>query len=519
MAGRIALSTATIPLAELFFLYVFGGFLVSRGKAGAVLTGLAEAAVFYVYPLAWLPLAALFSGTVLYLLLKKPKGQWVCLWLFLVSFLASLLPFAAAVHPAHYGSYLATLVPRPGGTRDIQHQLLVSASYVTGLFWGKMDGDYYGPPHGGFLDPVSGALFFTGLLALRRSPEKGRTCFLLAAIVFSLLPGVASSNLEFFRIYFVLPFLLVVIGFGLEWILGGLPQRVRPAVTAGLCTLIFLLNLQQLFGPYQNRWNHPGPDWGIYKSAEFARASGILSDISSRQGPGMVFTAFQPDMADQGLALSTYAFNVVQNPFLAGSSPGWFALVTNSNYRPFLSGRFPKGQWVDLSGESNRPDGGLCLGVFPLDSRDSSLLNSWKEADSAFQDVAYAFLNRPTGTSYDGVIRSLLSKHPQVEGDRFLESCFWEKLYYLFLQNGAFGDKREREDFTSSLHALQEALGRGYPAAHLLNEYGTCLMLMGDRAGALQAFQKAVQINPGFGPALENQKILSRFKAGKKPDP
>ncbi|HTC19589.1 MAG TPA: hypothetical protein VK859_02000, partial [bacterium] len=468
-AGRIGNSTALCPLIELLVLYLFGKFLKDvgekAGKKNGLGLGLGIGLGFYVYPPAWAPLASWLVASVLKISLerrKKNRGTLFCFWTALGLL---LLPFILFAVRDHYGSYLGNISIRHPSQLNFG-QLLVSVSYLSGLFWGKMDGDYYGPYWGGLFDPVSGALFFVGAIQCWRHRKDGLIRWTLVACALALLPGVCSGNLEFFRIFFTFPFFLLLMAFGIESLSSGFPSKSAAAIVGVLFLALLPLNVYQLFGPYHRYWENPGPSWGFYKSPENFRAYQMLEKVSLEKGPGYIFQDFPSDMSDQSLTVATYSFNQAMNPQPGQPDARWFAVLANDNYGPFLLQRFPGGRWFSLSRDLNREDGGLGLGLFPLSSIPAETLKSWIDTNNAFGETAYAFLNRPTGTDYKQVLQVLEQSKPLVQGDPFLASCFWEKAYYLYLQNGAFGDRQKEENFKNSFQALQQALVQGYPAAH-----------------------------------------------------
>ncbi len=488
--SRVTMFTALVPAAELFALYAFGRSL----KEGSSLPlALALALGFYIYPLAWTPLALLLAASFFY------KSKRAALGPFVGTLALTLAPLAYGIW-TQYGSYIHALAVSP-------HRLLTSLSYITGLFWGKPNGDYYGPEWGGFLDPVTGALFFTGLGLGLGEIKKIRTLWLLTAGGCCLLPGMFSSSLEYNRVLFILPFLLVVAGLGFRSLALELKASWRWSVPALLLVLIIGLNLYHLFGAYERRWKTPGPSWETYKSVESYRAYRILQGTDRREGPGICFTNFGPDLFDQALLVSTAPFNSAEQEAL-DSVPRWFSFTTNENYQSFLETRLSHGSWLPLSPGLDRVDGGQTLGLYNLRVPYLDMLQRWVKAEEAFQEVAYVFLNRPTGTDYGGVIEALKQTHPWVVGDPFLESCYWEKLYYLHLQNRAFGDQKVSENLAGSLEAVRSGLRYGYPAAHLYNELGTYLLMMGKKGEARKAFQDALKANPNFTPASDNLKLI-----------
>ena len=77
-----------------------------------------------------------------------------------------------------------------------------------------------------------------------------------------------------------------------------------------------------------------------------------------------------------------------------------------------------------------------------------------------------------------------------VQGDPFLESCFWERRGEFYYHYGY------QEHYADQVEALRQAIQRGYPAAHLYFKLGSLLLRKGDRMGALEAFRAALKANP-----------------------
>lgn len=510
-AGRIGNTTLLEPLVEIPVLGLLGRVLIappSHGFSGkAALLGLGLALGFYVYPPAWFPLAALALGLIL---IQKRKDLSV-LTSTGATFLLGVLPFLISALREHYGTYIGGIHWTAHSLFDPQ-QFLVSSSYITGLFWGKTSGDYYGPFWGGLFDPLTASLVLLGIRSgWMEAPNHARKWIWLA-LGASMAPGVFSGNLEFFRVFFIFPFVIFLAAMGFTRLKAGLKPQGRTFSLALTLTLVAGLNFYHLFGPFHDHWKDPGPSWSFYKSPENFRAWQFLKKVQKDKGPGFLFLNFPSDMSDRSLTLAAYGTNLTLHPPVNVQGATWFAVLTNENYRAFLLQRFPGGTWVPLSSDLDRPDGGLGLGIFPLASMPQADLQRWIAADRALDETAYVFLNRPTGTDYSNVLGTLENSKKLFQGDRFLAASFWEREYYLHLQNGLFGDKRKKENYGSALGALRAALTEGYPAAHLWNELGSMLWVGGDRPGAEKAFQNAVRTGPDFEPARANLQNLQTLK-------
>ena len=509
---RIQTCNTLVEPVELLTLFLLGNFLADkpdRPQRNIFLLALSTALGFYVYPPAWLPLALILFAVAW----SRLKKHGPAFFLFIAAFSVAFLPFAFFALREHYGSYIRTL-QLGGGLPDIR-QFVSSVSYVTGLFWGNAEGAYYGPYWGGLFDPLTAALFFTGVRFAWRDRRNPAWKWVAAAVFLALVPGIFSANLEFCRIFLVFPFIVFLAAFGCLNLGETLKSGSRRWFFSGILAVAAVLNLYHLLGPYQQFWKDPGPAWSYYKSPENARAFRILEQAGRELGPGYIFQNFPSDMSDPSLALAVYPFNMADNPGIRSSPARWFAFLVNDNYKPFLLRRFPGGRWFPLSTDLNRTDGGLGLGIFPIGSLPAGTLNAWLKANDAFGETAYAFLNRPTGTDYSLPLGSLKSCHPLMAGDPLLESCYWEKLYYLYLQNQRFGDKETSANLASSVDALQSALQSGYPAAHLYNELGSYFFLEGKYPQAGAIFQKALKANPDFNTARENLARVRQSIAGR----
>ncbi len=512
VTGRNGNAPILLPWAECSSLWMLGKVLkeprTRRRRAFAFALGLALSLGFYSYPPGWGPMAL---GIILLALptLWKDKGALV---LFLGTLTALLSPLVFFAFQNHYGSYINTI--RWGSDSfNPMFQVLVSSSYLTGLFWGKMDGDYYGPYWGGLFDPLTASLFVMGVLfAIRARKDPFWKCVGLA-FVLALLPGILSANLEFYRIFLTFPLVLGFAAWGCDGLASQLPSRKRPWFLGLVLIGMAAFNLYHFLGPYQDRWKTPGPSWERYRSAANARAFRIIEAMEKKWGPGCVLQNFPSDMFDQSLTLADYPLDRAVEEGGGPLKAPWIAVLANDHYGSFLQERFPGGRWFSLSKDLGAEDGGLGLGLFPRGSIPQNVLKAWMAANDAFGEVAYVFLNRPTGRDYSGPLGTLEHLHSLTEKDPFLESCFWEKSYYLHLQNSAFGDQRKRENFEAALEDLRQALSKGYPAAHLFNELGCLLWLAKDRAGAQKAFERSVQMAPDFGPALSNLKAVQTVGA------
>jgi len=107
------------------------------------------------------------------------------------------------------------------------------------------------------------------------------------------------------------------------------------------------------------------------------------------------------------------------------------------------------------------------------------------------------------------VVKNLYERHFAFEGDRFLESCFFEKI-----AENEYADR----NYEAQVAALRQALQKGIPAAHLYNNLGSLLMRRGRFQESREAFQKALQCRPNHTSAAQGLKVLDELeKTGRPP--
>jgi tetratricopeptide (TPR) repeat protein len=91
-----------------------------------------------------------------------------------------------------------------------------------------------------------------------------------------------------------------------------------------------------------------------------------------------------------------------------------------------------------------------------------------------------------------------------VQGDRFLESCYWEKAAD-FYYNHDF-----KNHYPQVVGSLQQAIDRGFPAAHLYYDLGSLYLRKRNFNGARQAFLSALKTDPKNKPVLQALLLLDK---------
>jgi hypothetical protein len=342
----------------------------------------------------------------------------------------------------------------------------------------------YKPFWGGYLNPLLGACFFLGVMVFLRQGPAAWIKFWALAFLFFYLPGFLTGGVEMFRVLPILPLLLAGAALGLSSLLSSLKISWRWPVL-GLFFLISLgMDSWHLFGVYGSIWTHPTDNWFASKSLDRFRAYSLLDEAQKKQGPGFILCDLTPDLYDQSLSLATFEFNAAEKPGFNRSQAHWAAILTNVHYQAFLEKKFPGAQCTWLTPDMGWPDGGLMLVVITLPCSPPVDFDRLVEADKAMQGMVPLTYDDRDYKSRQPVVDRLKSLHPLFAGDPFLESCFWEKM-----AENDYGDL----NYGAQVEALQEALEKGYPAAHLYNGLGALYFRHGLWKEARQAFEKALQ--------------------------
>ena len=383
-----------------------------------------------------------------------------------------------------------------------EKQWMDSTAYLTALFWGTPWRFFYGPLWGGALNPVSGALFFLGVLECFKGMGSPFIQWIGLGLAFYFLPVFITQNFEFFRVLGAWPFLLLVLALGTQAFLASLPSPTRLTAALLLVGTSSALDLYHLAGPYHRLWGTPSAQWENLKSLEYWKADQILRKTLAEKGPGLLLSDFQTYVTDQTLSVAEYPLDPGLQDGLSLRDKKWVAVLLDAHFKPFLENRFPHGQWFWL-GINHMPEGGLAMALLPVDPGNQALLQSWLEADIRMGSVTWKIMNQGLKESEDQVLKKLFEAYPALQGDPFLETCFWEKVLY---------HEKIKGDGRACWDAIQNGLKRGYLLPPLLNDEGVFLMQRGKWPQAKRAFQRALQSPLNWTPAAANLKRLEQLE-------
>ena len=337
--------------------------------------------------------------------------------------------------------------------------------------------------------------------------------WLLGGFLFCFLPGLLTQDQETFRLFPMVPILIVGVLIGWTGLLSPLQPR-RNLFWLLLFLPSIVLDGHHLFGAYHRIWDQPS-DWGFYtKSVGRYRAAHFLEDWRKRLGPGLLFLDFVQGLPDQSLTVATYDYNAVLNPRLDPAQARWAAVLANVNYLPFLKNRFPEASAYPLSKDIPGSDGGWMLFVFPLDGSNRGALMKWRDAQRALEPYIDESLCYVMGQSFQKDIALLASLEPAFRGDPFLKSAYFEKKADLETKEDLM--KRTSGRIFSfqdpAIQSLEAGIREGYPTAHFYEHLGVLYWMDQDPEGQT-IFSKGHPSPVGFDRC---PKIFSGFNHGER---
>jgi tetratricopeptide (TPR) repeat protein len=239
------------------------------------------------------------------------------------------------------------------------------------------------------------------------------------------------------------------------------------------------------------------------------RAYRVLDSARSRLGPGLIFTDFLLLSHNHSLEVGTYWFNAALNRNLDPGQAHWAGIVTNIDYQHYLAERFPRAQWVWVDQDQPGEDGGLTVGIVPIDGGNQAVFQKWLEAHEIFHGLSVQAENILNQKDLYHQAALGLSSHASFMGsDPFLESCYdeWTAQYH-------YGTGYE-----TNIAAIQRALQKGYPTAPLYCKLGNFYWAEGRLTEAREAYAMAIKQKPNDTVAAQAQQYMDELLS-KKPPP
>jgi tetratricopeptide (TPR) repeat protein len=494
--GRICcLGAAILPWELIGFILLgryFHSYALSEKRSLLAWMGFVVGLGYLIFPI-WPFVLLVFLITVFVFEWSKGhsiRKSLISLFWFALFFLLAFCPLLLAIEHGDY-NLLGRLTSAFSGTDPKHVSFPITFSYLSCLFWGPLQDVTVGYTENfERLNPLWGALFFVGMIQLIRNRAHPLSRWILFSSLIFFSPSFFSTYVETFRILTLLPLLLVVISWGASNLLLSLPNSRRV-----LAIGVFLV--------FSTAWD--GARVIQYLSSPSQTATRnyvqVLKNLSLSRGPAVVLADFLPK-GNPDLFVDTFDFNVSQNPRLNQAKANWALLSFNQHYFPYLSKLFPKAHWIFSEVPTIGGDG--MLAIIPIDSSNQSLLRSWAVAQDYFHRLNSQIVNINLPRTYQSALRALAEGQTLVQGDRFLESCYWEKAAD-FYYNHDF-----KNHYPQVVGSLQQAIDRGFPAAHLYYDLGSLYLRKRNFNGARQAFLSALKTDPKNKPVLQALLLLDK---------
>ncbi len=356
--------------------------------------------------------------------------------------------------------------------------------YVGSLFFNGFGG--MPPAWGGVLNSLLGSFFWIGLVETLRWRKNKTIQWIYITGLLTFLPGGLTSHVEIFRVGLLIPFLIFLSGWGAVRLIkdcGPQPYR-RWAVLTAVIVCSLSLDLYHYYGPTQDQYSL-SPIPSHWASIQHYRAYGLL-ESQAAQGNGVeILNYFDGAQEDWAFDLFAQDTNSKKPTREDKTNPREIALITNSNYLPFLEKRFPGSRWRELGSDLPIQEGGLALGELVFSGRNSGILEFWREADAQLEDLTAQSAFLKPHESPQAVINQLLDREHDWNQDPFLQAQCAEKIAGFVLRDPML-------DRHAAINSLKKALER-CPAANLYNLLGLLWLEVDQPLKAKEAFQSALK--------------------------
>lgn len=483
--GRFCHQGIFIPFWEITAFFLLAHWIKSKKRKNerkwALALGLWTGVGSLTFP-TWILTAFVVSVTVGVLFFKRSKIPFT---IFLLGLGFALMPFGLAVWTEGYGHHLldsSALGQMSSGPRP----LITHLSYLTSLFWGPLqDGISYGPRWGGMLNPILDSFFLIGIADLYRGRNKPMARWVIFLLFVSLLPAfLAADYVELNRLIQVMPVLLFVTAMGIQSLILGTGNKYRKPILLILILLSSGFDLVHLM-----KGSTLDPDSKKQALDENSWAYSRLNSAFLENGPGLIFPDYLTLDHGHTLYVTTYHFNAAVNPRFNPGTARWVGIIANIHYRPFLKARFPEAHWEWCEAEPSRREGGLVLGIVPINEKDQDIFRHWLVVHDFFHQQ-----NLNAEKSFNGkkyyleASRHLVNGRSLVAGDRFLESCYGEWAAQYFYD----------PSYEKNAMIMRSTIEKGYPAAHLYEKLGDFLSTGRQDQEAAKAYETASVLKSEF---------------------
>jgi hypothetical protein len=364
---------------------------------------------------------------------------------------------------------------------DMAESLKNLFSNWTVLFW-EGNPDYaYQPIWGGILNPIEGAFCYLGIIEFVRSRRLAVSRWMLTSAFVFIIPGLLTNGFEVFHNILLAPILLVFCVCGALGLLAAIPASWRTPSLAAMVLVsssLNLIHLEKTFVPLSFENSNRDPEY-----RQVRRIFSILDQTYRQNGAGLVFWDLS-SFREYTMEFETFPFNAADNPRIRSNDVRWAAILCNANYRPFLEQRLPDSKWHKIGPDHYWNEGDLILAIISFQGPNRAILLRWVEANSRLHSITREYLFDHNGSHTNEIRQKLLGMETGMTNDPYLMSIFWERII-VDSGNGSSPDQW--------ISWLDQAIHKGYPAAHLLTVKGLLLKSRGKQREAREAFRQAVR--------------------------
>ncbi len=417
-------------------------------------------------------------------------------------FMTGVYFLVASFQSGGYGTHLVGYSAFHGWI-PAQQVLFSSLDYVNFIFWGYWSEGIYAPLYGGFLNPLMAAFFWIGLWEVFSQKNiSSLKRWIIPLLLLFLLPGILSQSLQSYRVIQVILPILGLCALGACRLLASLPGRARPITISLILLISSAWDIPRLTETWARFTNPTAPIRMVYKT---------LKNIAQDQGPGLCFTQFNVhQQTEESLEAALYPFNAAENSRFIFHNSHWVSLLIHPDEIPFLRKDFPETRWLRTPVISEGNDQ-LTMGIFPITAQEGPRLEKWITMNLWLQKGDWEYRNVSNTQSYQEALQYWLNPPDFLKEDRFLETCYWERLAEFYYERGY------ETHYFVQLDALKHAVTDGYPAPHLYYDLGCLLLRRKNFAESRKAFEKALRgepHNPDVKYALKLQKKMEKNSTG-----
>ena len=485
------------PLWVWMFFYTFACFQQAIDARAQKLWAVAVGFTLGLGPYTFFSWPALFVlGYVMVFLSTSRLRKKSYLVLAALGSFASLFPFFWAALRDGYGQYIFSVAGFSEGFSWAK-QISIAMAYVSSIFWGSVNGVWV-HSNDEFLNIILGSSFFLGSVELIRNRWSGISISLIAAVALFLTPGVLSHDVESHRILLLLPVLLTVAAIGLQALFLTIPPVPRPYLLVLFLVISLVMDLTRADIPLN--WNSAS---GSTRNERFFSYE-ILKPIADKLGPGLLFTEMIPNTKDFSLTYCTYSFNCALNPKLPIENAQWAAIFTENHYTPLLQRRFPQLQWFNLPTTDPHISSSHVLGWLPLTAKTRPVFLQWIGFQRFQLQNDLKIIDSPSGKPLQESLKDFLDFYSLVPKDVFLQSCYFQRLVFLYSAEKAFNPQDTWTNWQRFSPVFHSAFNRSCQSIFLCERFARILMMEGKDQESNRVLKQALRLSPR-NPWLEYQ--------------